>query len=186
MSDAPDERPRPQYGEYATPEEQRARIQQPDATWALETGQAVDGAHLHPAPADAPPVAPVPAMTPARGVDRVVTLALLALGALNVVITAVSYFDLAGLADQAMTLLGIEGEFTNIESAQLWGPIAAVVLVAGFALTAFLAWRNLRRGRISWWIPLVGAIVTYIVVYVCIAIPLLGDPAFVAYSTSLS
>ncbi len=28
----PDERPRPQYGEYATPEEQRARIQQPDAT----------------------------------------------------------------------------------------------------------------------------------------------------------
>ena len=191
MSDAPDERPRPQYGEYATPEEQRARIQQPDATWALETGQAVDGAQVHAAPADAAPadaapVDPVPAMTPARGVDRVVTLALLALGALNVVITAVSYFDLAGLADQAMTLLGIEGEFTNVESAQLWGPIAAVVLVAGFALTAFLAWGNLRRGRISWWIPLVGAVVTYIVVYVCIAIPLLGDPAFVAYSTSLS
>ena len=78
MSDAPDERPRPQYGEYATPEEQRARIQQPDATWALETGQAVDGAQVHAAPADAAPVDPVPAMTPARGVDRVVTLALLA------------------------------------------------------------------------------------------------------------
>ena len=29
-------RPRPQYGEYATPEEQRARIKQPDTTWALE------------------------------------------------------------------------------------------------------------------------------------------------------
>ncbi len=95
-------------------------------------------------------------MTPARGVDRVVTLALLALGALNVIITAVTYFDLAGLANQAFSLLGIPGEFTNVESAQLWGPIAAVALIAGFVLTAFLAWRSLRAGRISWWIPVVG------------------------------
>ncbi len=48
---APEERPRPQYGEYATPEEQRARIQHPDVTWALETGQAVEGGQVHPAPA---------------------------------------------------------------------------------------------------------------------------------------
>ena len=186
MSNTPDERPRPQYGEYATPEEQRARIQQPEATWSLDTGQGVDGGQVHEAPADAPAVAPTAPLTPARGVDRVATLALLALGALNVIITAVSYFDLAGLANRAMEMLGVTGEFTNIESAQLWGPIAAVVLVAGFVLTAFIAWRNLRAGRISWWIPLVGAIATYIVVYVCIAIPLLGDPAFMEYATTLS
>jgi hypothetical protein len=189
---APDERPRPQYGEYATPEEQRARIQQPDATWALDNGRRVDGGQIHPAPAaaptGAPTAAPVPAraMTPARGADRVVTLALLALGALNVILTAVSYFDLAGLADQAFSMLGIPGEFTNIESAQLWGPVAAIVLIAGFVLTALLAWRNLRAGRISWWIPVVGAIVTYMGVYVCIAIPLFGDPAFMEYATTLS
>ena len=186
MSNTPDERPRPQYGEYATPEEQRARIRQPDATWALDSGQGVDGGQVHEAPVAAPTVASTAALTPARGADRVVTLALLALGALNVIITAVTYFDLAGLADQAMELLGVPGEFTNVESAQLWGPIAAVVLVAGFVLTAFLAWRNLRAGRISWWIPVVGAIVTYIVVYVCIAIPLLGDPAFMEYATTRS
>ena len=105
---------------------------------------------------------------------------------LNVIFTAVTYFDLAGLANQAFSLLGVPGEFTNVASAQLWGPIAAVVLIAGFVLTAFLAWRNLRAGRISWWIPVVGAIATYVVVYVCIAIPLLGDPAFMEYATTLS
>ncbi|MBN9169087.1 MAG: hypothetical protein J0J11_04055, partial [Microbacterium sp.] len=46
------------------------------------------------------------------------------------------------------------------------------------------ALRTLRRGRISWWIPLVGAVVTYAVVYICIAVPLLGDPAFMQYVTS--
>jgi hypothetical protein len=189
---APDERPRPQYGEYATPEEQRARIQHPDATWALDTGQRVDGGQVHPSPAAAPdgaPLrAPVPArpITPARRADRVVTLALLALGALNVIFTAAAYFDLAGLADQAFSMLGIPGEFTNFESAQLWGPLAAIALIAGFVLTALLAWRNLQAGRISWWIPVVGAIVTYIAVYVCIAIPLLGDPAFMEYATTFS
>lgn len=189
---APDDRPRPQYGEYATPEEQRARILQPDATWALDSGQRVDGGQVHPAPAEAPHGAPIgapvpaPAMTPARSADRVVTLALLALGALNVILTAVSYFDFAGLADQAFSILGIPGEFTNIEAARLWGPLAAIVLIAGFVLTALLAWRNLRAGRIAWWIPVVGAIVTYMVVYVCIAIPLLGDPAFMEYATTLS
>lgn len=184
---APEERPRPQYGEYATPEEQRARIQQPDVTWALETGQAAEGGQAHPAPSGGAPVAaPVSGMTPGRGVDRAVTLALLALGALNVIITAVTYFDLVGLANQAFSLLGVPGEFTNVESAQLWGPIAAVALITGFVLTALLAWRSLRAGRISWWIPVVGAILTYIVVYVCLAIPLLGDPAFMEYSTTLS
>ena len=70
---APDERPRPQYGEYATPEEQRARIQQPDATWALETGQGrgrrsgPPGAHRRLRRSTRGPVAP---LTPARGADR--------------------------------------------------------------------------------------------------------------------
>ena len=187
---APDERPRPQYGEYATPEEQRARIQQPNATWSLETGQAVGpagGGQVHPVtpgtPDGAPAAASTAPMTRARGADRAVTLALLALGALNVILTAVTYFDLAGLANQAFSIIGIPGEFTNVDSARLWGPIAAVALIVGFVITAFLAWRSLQVGRISWWIPVVGAILTYIVVYVCIAIPLFGDPAFMEYAT---
>ena len=36
-------------------------------------------------------------------------------------------------------------------------------------------------GKLAWWIPLVGAIVTFIVVSVCLTVPLLGDPAIVAH-----
>ncbi|MFH8250477.1 DUF6264 family protein [Microbacterium sp. B2969] len=183
MSD--DERPRPQFGEYATPEEQRARIQQPDASWAIETGQA-PGETTPPAlPAPAPAWGPPPPSPRAmRNADRTATLILLIIGAFNVAVTAYSYFDLASLADQAMKILGIEGEFTNTASAQLWGPIAAGVLIVGYLLTAVLSWLNLRAGRVTWWIPLVGALVTYLGVYVCLAVPLMGDPAFTQFVTT--
>ncbi|WP_345803162.1 DUF6264 family protein [Microbacterium sp. AZCO] len=180
------ERPRPAYGEYATPEEQRARIQQPDATWAIETGQAPsETGATTPAPAPAPAWGPPPPSPRAmRNTDRTVTLILLVVGAFNVAVTAFSYFDLASLADQAMKILGIPGEFTNTEAAALWGPIAAGVLIIGYLLTAFLSWLSLRAHRVSWWIPLVGAVVTYIGVYVCLSVPLLGDPAFTDFVTT--
>ncbi|WP_243073526.1 DUF6264 family protein [Microbacterium sp. SS28] len=185
--DADSSRPRPQYGEYATPEEQASRIRQPDATWALQTGQAPETADAPTVPGAWPvDTSPPPPLPSTRGVDRGVTLALLAIGAFNSIFTAISYFDFAALANQAMQILGVPGEFTNLESARLWGPIAAVVLLAGFALTAFLAWRSMRARRLSWWIPVVGAIVTYIVVYICIAIPLLGDAAFMEYTRTFS
>ena len=183
---SPDPRPRPQYGEYATPEEQRARIQHPDATWSLETGQAPESTGSEPTEKHGWPIdtTPAPPMAPPRATDRIVTFALLIVGAFNVVFSAISYFNLASLADQAMSILGIPGEFTNLEAAQLWGPIAAAVLIVGYLLTAFFAWRAVRAGRLSWWIPLVGAIVTYIAVYICLAVPLLGDPAFVQFATT--
>ncbi|QIG40239.1 hypothetical protein G5T42_12745 [Microbacterium sp. 4R-513] len=185
------ERPRPEYGEYATPEEQRARIQQPDATWALDTGQALE-------PGQAPEAAPQQAAAPqrwpvdtsaeaarsGRNIDRVVTLSLLIVGAFNVVFTAISYFNLPALADQAMQIIGIPGSFTNVEAARLWGPIAAIVLIVGFLATALFAWRRLSKGKLAWWIPVVGAVITYLLVYVCLAVPLLGDPAFVEYATN--
>lgn len=189
------DRPRPAYGEYATPEEQRARIQQPDATWALDTGQAIDGTDASPSAAQgashaAPPTQRWPVDTSAeaarsgRNIDRVVTLSLLVVGAFNVVFTAVSYFNLPALADQAMKIIGIPGSFTNLDAARLWGPIAAIVLIAGFLLTAFFAWRRVSKGKLAWWIPLVGAVVTYVFVYICLAVPLLGDPAFLEYATN--
>lgn len=181
--DAP--RPRPQYGEYATPEEQRARIQQPDASSALSAGHAVTPPPSVP-PLTSAPAAAVPPATPAAAVrpnqaDRIATIALLAFGAFNVVSSVFSFLNLAEVAQQAMRIMGVDGEFTNVAGAQLWGPIAAVVLVVGYVVTILLSLRRLRAGRITWWVPLVGAVLTYLVVYVCLAMPLVGDPAFVEY-----
>lgn len=183
MSDA-DHRSRPQYGEYATPEEQRARIAQPDATGALAAGvhPTADAAPLAPAvpAAHAPRTAPAP-VTGWRLADRFVTLGLLAYGLFNVIFTAPRLFDFAGFANEYLALLGVDASFSNVDAARVWGPIAGVVYVAGWVGTALLAWWRLRRGGVAFWIPLVGAVVTILLVAACLTVPLSGDPAFVEF-----
>lgn len=179
---------RPRYGELATPEEQRRAAGLPPldqvviddpAAGARPAGPTIAPAVSQPASGERAPVDEASARR--HPVDRLVTIALLAYGLVNVVITAISYLDLTAVMNQAMSVLGIEGEFTNYAQGRLWGTIAAVVLVVGWVLTAVLAVRRLRRGRIAWWIPVVGALVTGAVVSMCLAVPMMGDPAFVAF-----
>lgn len=168
---SPDPRPRPQYGEYASPQEQRAHIRQPQAP---------------PAPTAAPvPEAPAPAV-PARAVavDRIVTIAMLAYGAVSVIVTIPTLLDLAPLLDQVYKMWGVPGTFTATAAARGWGIVAAAVLAVGFVATAFIAGRMLRRGRRAWWIPLVGAVVTYIVMSFVMIAPLMADPALASFLQS--
>ncbi len=80
-----------------------------------------------------------------------------------------------------MKILGIEGEFTNFAQGRIWGTIAAIVLAVGWSIR-----RRCRsdvcgvdgsaggcRSR--------GALATMIVVTICISVPMMNDPAFVAY-----
>lgn len=163
---------RPQYGEYASPEEQRARIQTPAPV---------------PQPATpAPPAAPmwgasVQQAAPGQAANRVITIGLLIYGAVNVLLSVVSFFDLPAVIDSTYRVMGIPGPFANEAAARTWGIVAAVVLIAGYALTVLLSIRALRRRRTSWWIPLIGAVVTYIAVSVCIAVPMMNDPTFLTY-----
>jgi hypothetical protein len=192
----PDPRPRPQYGEYATPEEQRARIAQPEATDALTSGQSPDlvapaatPAAVPPgsAPAAAPAAAPAPGLTPrGRRIDRIATLALLGYGLVNVLFAAPGLLSLADTAEQYFSILGIDEPFTNLAAANVWGPVAGGLYLLGYAATAFFAVRMLRRGRLAFWVPIAGAIVTSTVVAICISVPLAGDPAFLAFVEQLS
>ncbi len=165
MSDEP--RPRPQYGEYATPEEQRAAIKQP----APESVAPVEPPH--------PPTAPATtvAARPTRTADRVITLALLMYGLITVISAIPQLVDFTEFAKTWMTVAGVEGEFTNTAQGAVWGGIAATVFAVGWLATAGFAWWSLARRRLSWWIPLVGAIVTFVVVSVCLVVPLFGDEA---------
>jgi hypothetical protein len=172
-----DARPRPQYGEYATPEEQRARIRQPDATDALSAGVAPETT------LDVAPAAPVQAPPVARRdrrADRIITIALLAYGLFTVVTTLPQLIDFTSFAEQWMSMAGIDATFSNAAQGRLWGSIAAVVFVVGWLATALLSWLSMRRGRLSWWIPLVGAVGTFLLASICLAIPLVTDPAIVS------
>jgi len=167
----PSERPpRPQYGEYATPEQQAERMRASGAHGALP-----DAPVFTPHPPHAP--ATTTAARPTRTADRIITIALLAYGLLTVLSAVPQLLDFTGFVETWMDVAGVDAEFTAVEVGQRWGLIAALVFAGGWLLTAALSWWSLARRRRAWWIPLVGAIVTFVVVSVCLSVPLLADPA---------
>ncbi|MCW2164979.1 hypothetical protein B0I12_002114 [Microbacterium hydrothermale] len=167
------ERPRPQFGEYATAEEQRARIQRPEVTEALEAGVAPQPA---PAP-EAPAAFSVPATRGGR-VDRIVTFGLLFYGLFSVVTTIVQLLNFPEYAERGAQMLGVTATFTNLSAGYVWGAAAAFVYGIGWLLTAVFTWRRLKSGRLAFWIPLVGFVATALVAGVCITMALVGDQQF--------
>ncbi|MGL3149683.1 DUF6264 family protein [Microbacterium sp. A82] len=165
---------RPQYGEYATPEEQRRLA-------GLPPMDAVDEVPTAESAASQETSTPAPTVTAPRRWDRILTIALVAYGLVSVIINTVAYLDLSSMMNDSMEIIGIEGDFTNFAQAKVWGTIAAFVLVVGWMLTAWLSFKRLRTGKLTWWVPLVGAAVTMIIVSLCIAVPMMGDPAFMSY-----
>lgn len=167
----PDERPRPAYGEYATPEEQRARIQHPMP------------AHPAPQPTGPAPAVPTTASTPARPsmVDRIITVVLLAYGLYVVVMTAVELSDFSNFADTWMKTMGIPGSFTATPQSQMWAFIGVIVFSTGWLVAALLSWRAIARGRRAWWIPLVAAVISWIALAMCLTVPLMTDPAVMSW-----
>lgn len=183
---------RPQYGEYATPDEQRRLAGLPplDAVTPDASDAAVPSAGSQgvtsPVVEPLVPTAPARSITKARPWDRIITIALLAYGLVNVFMTGMAYLDLPTVMNQSMGILGIEGEFTNFAQGKLWGTTAAILLVVGWVITAWLSLRRLRTGKLTWWVPLVGAAATMLIVSICIMIPMMGDPAFMAYVDGMS
>lgn len=162
---------RPQYGEYASPEEQRARAGLPP------DGAEPAASAASPAPAPSHPVEP--AATRARPIGRLVTFVLLGFGLVNVLSSVPQFLNMSTTLTESMRLLGIDGEFTSYAAARTWGVVAVVILLAGYAATVWLSFRQLRRGRASWWVPLVGFVVTMSLVSGCISAVMFSDPAFV-------
>lgn len=179
-SPVPDRPDRPAYGEYATPEEQRARIQQPDATAALSSGQSVEATTPSPPP---PPEAPASVLPPSdaaaparrpRTLDRIATFGLLGYGLFNVLTSIPAFTEYSTYANTLLGVMGVDAQFTG--GGRGWGLAAALVLGLGWLLTATVTWQNLRRGRITWWIPLVGGVVFTLTASVLLMVPLLTDP----------
>jgi len=178
-------RPRPQYGEYASPEEQRARIQQPAPEWqqpmtpaAPVVADTADGGIPSPQPApETQPQAGAPVRT--RMVDRVVTIALLVYGLFNVVTSFPSFLDYGAYAETMFAVMGLDVTLSDPAAGRPFGIAAAVVLAIGWIATALVSLWSLRRGRLTWWIPLAAGIFFTFVTGVLMAIPLMSDPAVI-------
>ncbi len=174
-----DPRPRPQYGEYATPEEQRARIAQPDAALIYEPAPVHDVAPAaEPAPASPAAGTVAASVQPrSRAIDRIVTFALLAYGLVNVVSSFPALIDFSAYADTMFRILGVDAALSDPAAGRPWGIASAIVLAVGWLVTAAVSWVRVRRGRISWWIPLVGGVVFTFASAMLMLVPLMNDPA---------
>ena len=179
-----DSRPRPQYGEYATPEVQAKAMGLPAVAPDPPAGT--------PTPAPEPVNSATEWDTPAakrvapRGglVNQIVTLALLALGLVNVLSGISTYLSLPTLIQTAYDQLGV-GRYTATALASMLGIVAIAVSATVWTVTAWICVRLLRRARMSWWVPLLGAAVTALALAVILSVAVLSDPAFSAYTAGL-
>ena len=80
-----------------------------------------------------------------RFADRVVTIALLVYGLVNVVTGIPSMIDYGAYVTTVLSLLGVEGELADPAAGRPWGIAAALVLAIGWLLTAYLSWRSLAK-----------------------------------------
>ena len=94
------------------------------------------------------------------------------------VFTSIPLFtDYSVYAASLFEMMGLQATLSDPEGARAWGFAAAVVVGLGWLLTAVLSWMSMRRGRISWWIPLVGALVFSFASGILLTVPLFQDPA---------
>ena len=166
-----DERPRPQYGEYASPDEQAeamGKVPEPELAPPIPS-ERIDSAKV---PGE---VLPAP-----RPWDRIVTTGLIALGTFAVL----TYFPvLATLGDtfsQAFTVAGY-GDFQSESLANSVGTVLNVVMVALYLVSLFFALRALRAGKRAFWIPLTAGVGFVVIVTIAAVVIMSNDPAFQAY-----
>jgi len=176
-----DERPRPQYGEYA-----------PEGwTWTPPPGETTSD----PAPQmTAPPAPHAPSAhavaaasarehRPARPADRAVTILLLVIGVLG---AWLSVGVLQALPQSIQLLHTQEGIDPYTPGPEIPGLIliGSIVQVVIWVATAAGSIALIRARRPSFWLPLAGGVLAAIALFVCTAIALSGDPALIEQLTT--
>lgn len=176
-----DERPRPQYGEYATPEQQASAAGLPYQPPAPDAAARVNAAP----PASETPVSPTP-VKPAYPGDRLGTLFLLGIGVFTLLQSLPEYLSYSTALNAIDKQIGI-GAFPLVALADKVGIGLLVVHVLLFLLTVWWALRTLARGKRAFYIPLVGFAVFAVIYSVVIAVLIHADPTFWAqFSTRFS
>ncbi|WP_308799236.1 DUF6264 family protein [Agromyces silvae] len=180
-----DERPRPRYGEYAPegwswqpPADETTSA---DATPAPAPAAATTPAQPAPVAQDTP--AGAAERKPAPAWDRIITIALLVLGAFGAWDSARSMQQLGQQIQTTYNMLGI-GDFTPPE----WLPtlsVAGIVLqLSLYATVLGLTILRMRRRRIAFWIPLTGGAVSVVITVVFMAVVVFSDPTYLGFIQS--
>ncbi|PSL39968.1 hypothetical protein CLV49_3623 [Labedella gwakjiensis] len=189
-------RPRPQFGELATPEEQRAAIAVPIDAAAAESVPVAD------VPAkDVPETLAEQKVTRAkqsRGeqketadggvrapVDRFASWALLGVGLFNILTSSSALIDLPAAITQFFAADGLD-PYGPVLAGRVLGIGALVVNVALWILTLMIVQRRVNAGRTSWWIPIVVGVAANVILLVCVGAAMMIDPSVLDYVQRMS
>jgi hypothetical protein len=179
MSDA---RQRPQYGEYASPDERIAAGGLPLEPEVVAAAPVAASTELPPPDAasrvdGAPPVA--------RNGDAMLTIALLVFGVYSVVSSIPGLLGLSTTLVDAFTAAKI-GTYTSFATADAIGVAIlvchSVILVAVVALSL----ARVRARRLAFFIPLAGGALAGVIYIVLLLVAMASDPSFAAWVDSRS
>lgn len=186
-----DSRPRPQYGEYATPEEQAKALGIP----AHELPVQADPVKAHHAAPVMLPAGEAPHAQSTKNVSRpqtvigsrdsLFTFALLGVGLAWVLWSIPSSVNFADTLNRSYALQGYTGHYGPVALASAIGLIISISSITLWAITCGVSIAVLRRHRRAFYIPLVGAVVTAIVVLALTLIAMLNDPGLLTYLSSM-
>jgi hypothetical protein len=112
-----------------------------------------------------------------RRFDAAVTVGLLAAGLVNVVGSLGANADPSRAINQSYALFG-GGTYTVTPQTSVIGIAVNVVNVVVFVLTAWIALELVKRKRVAFWVPIIGAVVATVITSVLVLTLILADPAF--------
>jgi hypothetical protein len=165
-----DQRARPEYGEYASVDEQVA----------------AGGYRVEAEPPAPEPLAPPLAATRVAGAppttrpwDLALTVTFLVFGAYSVFSSIPSLLDFGSTLDQMYELSGY-GDYTELGLARAIGIGILISQSVLFVLTVIVTMLRLRAHKLAFFVPLIGGVLAGIVIFVLLLVAMVSDPALAA------
>jgi hypothetical protein len=120
-----------------------------------------------------------------RSRDALLTVMLLGIGLAWVLWSIPNSVDFADTLNRSYALQGYTGHYGPVALASTIGLIMNISSITLWAITCGVSIAALRRHRRAFYIPLIGAVVTGVVVLALTLIAMLNDPGLMAYMSSL-
>lgn len=120
-----------------------------------------------------------------RSRDTVATILLLGLGLVWILLSIPGTSDLAGTLDRTYALQGYTGHYGSVALASALGLAINITSLVLWGTACAISIAVLRRHRRAFYIPLIGAALTLLVIVALTIVAMLNDPGLVAYLGTL-
>ena len=115
---------------------------------------------------------------PQRPADKIITILLLAIGAIGALWSALIMFNM-GMTFAMMGQTPGLPTFTGPEWLSTTGKVVGIAFLAFYALMLVYSVRRMRAGKITFWAPLVAGVVVSLVVFIVVIVAMMSTPELV-------